>query len=121
MAKQTLNIGDTGQQLVDKFNGNFTELYDLHTISNELIKWTQGKNWEPVDITYDSELRVTSATVKWPDGSLGTYTATDYNATHEIYDGFTITHTDSGLTVTQPAVTRGTDGQVTHKPNLTVA
>lgn len=121
MAKQILNIGDTGQQLVDKFNGNFTELYDLHILADELIKWTQGKNWEPINITYDSELRITSASVLWPDGSTGTYTATDFNVTHEVYDGYTITHTNSGLTVTQSAVTRGSDGEITYKPQLTVA
>jgi len=35
MAQQTLNIGDTGAQLVTKFNDNCTELYDA-------VGFTQG-------------------------------------------------------------------------------
>lgn len=121
MAKEVLAIGETGQQLVDKFNNNADELYAYHDQDDDLVKWTQGKNYEPVDITRDSEGRVTSMTVLWPDDSVGVYTATDYNATHEVYDGYTITHTTSGKTVTQAAVTRNVEGAVITKPALTVA
>ena len=115
MAKEVLAIGNTGQQLVDKFNSNFDELY------LRLVEWTQGKDYEPLVITRDAEGRVTSMTVKWPDTSAGVYTATDYNATHEVYDGYNITHTDSTQTVTQAAVTRNAEGAITNKPALTVA
>lgn len=121
MAKQVLAIGETGQQLVDKFNNNADDLYAYHEENSELIKWTQGKNYEPQVITRDSEGRVTSMTVLWPDTSVGVYTATSYNATHEVYDGFTITHINSSKTVTQAAVTRDADGAITNKPALTVA
>lgn len=86
-----------------------------------LREWTQGKDYEPESITRDSEGRVTSMTVKWVDESTGLYVATDYNATHEAYDGYYMNHDDSGLTVTQSAVTRNIDGAVITKPNLTVA
>ena len=85
-----------------------------------LTEWTQGKDYEPLVITRDSEGRVTSMTASWPDSSSGAYTATDYNATHEVYDGYTITHVDSGKTVTQSAVTRNSDGAITNKPALTI-
>lgn len=88
---------------------------------NALTEWTQGKDYEPLIITRDSEGRVTTMTVKWPDESSGNYTATDYNATHEVYDGFFVTHADSGKTVTQSAVTRNAEGAVIIKPALSVA
>lgn len=121
MAKQVLAVGETGQQLVDKFNNNADDLYAYHLLDDELVKWAQGKNYEQVVITRDSEGRVTSMTVLWPDNSVGVYTSTDYNATHEAYDGYNITHTNSGKTVTQTAVTRDTEGAVIIKPALTVA
>ena len=122
MTKQVVAIGDTGQQLVDKLANNFDELYQTAGAEDQALKeWAQGKDYELLVITRDSEGRITSSTVKWPDSSTGTFTATDYNATHEVYDGYTITHTDSGKTVTQAAVTRNAEGATTNKPALTVA
>lgn len=121
MAKQTVNDAEGGGVVRGKINDNFTELYNLHDQDDELIKWTAGKNYELINITRDAEGRVTSASAIWPDGSTGTYTATNYNATHEVYDGYTISHTDSGKTVTQAAVTRNSEGAIITKPQLTVA
>ena len=90
------------------------------TTDGTLIEWTQGKDYEPLIITRDGEGRVTTMTVKWPDESDGVYTATNYNATHEVYDGFTITHVDSSQTITQAAVTRNVEGAVIIKPELSV-
>lgn len=84
-----------------------------------LRQWTQAEAYEPTAITRNADGLVTSATVKWPDGSAGTLTATNYNATHGVYDGFTITHA-TGKTITQSAVTRDNNGAVTVKPALTV-
>jgi hypothetical protein len=122
MARQTLNNLDGAGSFRTKLNANFTELYDTVPANEErLTEWAQGKDYEPLVITRDSEGRVTTMTVKWPDTSAGTYVATDYNATHEVYDGYAIIHVDSGLTVTQAAVTRNSDGAITNKPALTVA
>ena len=104
----------TAQSIADLASGGVS-------LSQNLKEWTQGKDYEPLVITRDSEGRVTTMTVKWPDGSDGIYTATDYNATHEVYDGYTITHVTGGLTVTQSAVTRNADGAIINKPALTVA
>lgn len=121
MAQQTVIIGDTGQQMVDKLDNNFDELYaGMSAEDNLLTEWTQGKDYEPLIITRDSEGRVTSMTVKWPDGGSGVYTSTDYNATHEVYDGYNVTHAERSKTVTQAAVTRNADGAITIKPALTV-
>lgn len=71
--------------------------------------------------TYDSDNVISSATVKWPDGSSGTFTRTAKNSTFLTVDAYTVTHADSSKTVTQPSVTRNSSGQVTAQPELTVA
>jgi len=125
MAKQTINDGEDGLVVRGKINDNFTELYDKHdadlTEDQQLIEWAGGKDVEMLSRTLNGDGLTTSATLKWPDGSGGDFTATDYNATHELYDGWTKSHTASGKTVTQAAVTRNADGIVTNKPALTVA
>lgn len=83
--------------------------------------WTEGELFELTAITYDADGVVTTATVKWPDGSAGTFTTTSKNSTWLAIDAYTVSHTDSGRTVTQAAVTRNADGQVTVKPALTVS
>ena len=86
-----------------------------------LKEWAEGGDLEFTVATYDSDGVLSSATVKWPDGSAGTFTRTSKNTTWLAVDAYTISHTDSGKTVTQTAVTRGTDGSITAKPALTVA
>jgi hypothetical protein len=86
-----------------------------------LAAWATGEAFELTAVTRDSNDVVTSATVKWPDGSGGLFTATAVNATWHLVDAYTITHTASGMTVTQAAMTRNSTGAVTAKPALTVA
>lgn len=88
---------------------------------NVLIGWTEGGDYEATSITRDSDGVVTTATVKWPDGSAGTLTTVTKNDTWLCVDAYTISHTDSSKTVTQSAVTRNTNGEITTKPALTVA
>lgn len=82
-----------------------------------LKEWAHAEAWEPLVVTRDAEGVVSTATVKWPDGSGGTFTATTVTDT---IDAFEITHTTSGKKVVQAAVTRNADGAVTSKPALTV-
>jgi len=119
-------VGGSAGQILSKIDGDDynTEWVTSGASTPEnqlLVEWAQGKDYEPLVITRDSEGRVTSMTATWPDSSSGAYTATDYNATHEVYDGYTITHVDSSKTVTQSAVTRNAEGAITNKPALTVA
>jgi hypothetical protein len=86
-----------------------------------LAEWVEGEDFEATALTRNTAGVVTSATVKWPDGSAGTFTATTVNGTWDAIDAYTITHTDSGKTVTQAAVTRDANGNITAKPALTVA
>jgi hypothetical protein len=85
-----------------------------------LKEWAQGKDYQPIKIYYDVNGSVTSASVIWPDGSTGALNTSDWNPTHETFDGYSITHVDSGKTVTQPAVIRNADGAITDKPELIV-
>lgn len=90
--------------------------------TQQLLKtWTEAGAYELTAVTYDSDNVVSSATVKWPDGSAGTFTRTTKNSTWLAIDAYTISHADSGQTVTQAAVTRNSVGAVTTKPALTVA
>lgn len=97
--------------------------------SQQLKDWTAAGSFEIVEdpIIYDATYPYllsddSSNTVTWPDGSAGEFTVTDIDTTWVVISGFTISHTDSGQTVTQTAITRdGTTGNVTTKPALTVA
>lgn len=117
----------------EDFNVSVKELYKDHidiftagmmepaTSENSLLKeWGAGKDVQMISRTLDADGRTVSAVLVWPDGSGGTYTVTDWNATHECYDGWTKTHTDSGKTVIQAAYTRNTEGVITNKPVLTI-
>ena len=86
-----------------------------------LKQWTEGLCYELTAITRDADGTVASATAKWPDGSAGTFTRTSKNATWLAVDAYTITHAASSKTVTQAAVTRDGNGDITVKPALTVA
>ena len=92
--------------------------------SDEALKqWTESGAYEATAISFDADGVVTTATVKWPDGSAGVFTTVTKNADFLAVDAYTISHTDSGKTVTQSAVTTrdATTGDVTAKPALTVA
>lgn len=91
--------------------------------SKLLIAWTEAESYQPVTVTYHGtyEYTVSTMTVKWPDGAGGTFTTDTINATWEGIDAYHITHNGSSQTITQAAVTRNGDGNVTAKPNLTVA
>jgi hypothetical protein len=90
-------------------------------LSTRLKAWTEGEDYEAVSITRDSDGTVSSATVVWPDGSEGTFTRTTKNSTWLAVDAYTITHTSSGQTVAQSAVTRNSGGEVITKPVLTIS
>lgn len=86
-----------------------------------LKMWTNSGAYAVTSATRDSDGVITTASVSWPDGSTGTFTRTTKNATFLTIDAYTVTHTDSGKTVTQPAVTRDSSGNVTAQPALTIA
>jgi len=88
----------------------------------EQLKYTmlRSLNFELLYITRDVNELISTATVIWADGSLGVITYGDYNATAVAYDSFIVTHINSGLTVTQPKVTRNAANNITTKPMVTI-
>lgn len=103
-------------------------------LEEQLVAWTEATAWQlrsvayggvssgcfPIDYLIPDDLPATMQ-IEWPDGSYGTVTYTDYNCTHDVWDGYEVTHDNSGLTVTQAAVTRDGAGNITNMPALTVA
>jgi hypothetical protein len=87
----------------------------------QLIAWTASGGYTLTSATRDSDGVVTTATVRWPDDSTGTFTRTVKNAIFLAIDAYTITHADSGKTITQAAVTRDANGNLTAQPAITVA
>lgn len=92
-------------------------------LDTHLKQWTESGAYEMTAITYNGTYPtvISSATVKWPDGSAGVLTVTAQDTTHLVETAYTITHTASGKTVTQAAVTLNANGDITVKPALTVA
>lgn len=89
------------------------------SVSDQQLKdWTSAESYETTAVTWVGGI-VSTATVKWPDGSGGTFTKTASDAYG--VTAYTISHTLSGKTVTQSAITRDGNGNVTVKPALTVA
>ena len=86
-----------------------------------LKEWTAGEDYEITAATYDADNVITTATVKWPDASGGTFTTVTKDATWLAINAYTITHDPWSKTVTQAAVTRDANGNVIVKPALTVA
>lgn len=86
-----------------------------------LAAWTLASAFSITTATRDSDGVITTASILWPDGSAGTFTRTAKNATFLTIDAYTATHTDSGKTATQAAVTRDSSGNVTAQPAITIA
>lgn len=73
-------------------------------------------------ITRDANGVVTSASVKWPDGTAGVYSGTPSTAFPSSLDAYTVTYAGSvTITITQPAVTRDAAGRITNQPARTIA
>lgn len=85
-----------------------------------LAEWTAAQAYQMTAITYSALYTgaIASAALLWPDGSAGTLTTV--LATPGRVESYTVTHTDSGLTVRQAVVTRNDDNLVVIKPVLTV-
>ena len=73
-------------------------------------------------ITRDANDAVTSATVVWPDGVSGTFTATTVSVAFPgAVDAYTVTYGSPVIrTYTQPAMTRNANGAVISRPALVV-
>lgn len=89
-----------------------------------LTGWAFTQAFQIVSATRDSNEAITTASIVWPDGSTGTFTAdTLSTAFPGAIDAWHATYVTGGITktVTQPAVTRDSNGAVTAQPTITIA
>lgn len=121
LASLTTTTKTSVQAAINEVNGLLNGVLGGAAVTAQTLKaWAEGGDYEMTSITVDSDQVVTTATVKWPDGSAGTFTTTTKNSTWLAVDAYTISHTDSSQIVTQTAVTRNSSGTVITKPALTV-
>jgi hypothetical protein len=93
----------------------------LKTSEGRLKEWTLQGAFEFTSLTYrPMSNRVSSAGILWPDGSAGTLTYTFYNERRKVFDGYKVTHIALDKTVTQPPVTRLSNGRMNPPPALVV-
>jgi hypothetical protein len=106
---------------------NLPTLHELDAFGSEsgsntpLIAWALSEAYSITAATRDSDGVITTATISWPDGSAGIFTTVTKNATFLTIDAYTVTHTNTGKTVTQAAVTRDASGNVTAQPAITIS
>ena len=87
---------------------------------NLLRQWVQGQAYQPVTNTTDQYGNITNATILWPDGTYGVFSATNIDATFLAVDGYAVTYTNLSETVAQPTVTRNQYGAITNAPVLII-
>lgn len=119
---RVLAITDTGTAAAEYIGierANMTSGTNL--LNALLVGWAASGAYTLTSATRDTNSVVTSATIRWPDGATGTFTTTSNNPVFFSVDAFTITHSASGKTVTQPAVTRNSYGDITAQPAISVS
>ena len=115
-------------------DGELRQLLQVATrVGPQVNSWLTAWAANPADmmvgnITYNVNGAITTASVVWPDGATGTYTATDLSTAFPgATDAYTVTYVGIGAQqgvnqiVTQPLVTRDAAGRITTRPARTVA
>jgi hypothetical protein len=88
----------------------------------ELRMWALAGAFHLVSATRNGDGAITVASIVWPDGTPGVFTGTPSTAALGSVDAWMATYAGTPVkTVTQPTVTRDTDGNVTGQPYITVA
>lgn len=94
---------------------------EVSSSESNLIDWATTGNYQIITMAYDpTYLTPTTGTILWPDDTVGVFTALVINTTFGAVDSYSITHPASGQTVTQPTVTRDSNGNVTSAPPLVI-
>jgi hypothetical protein len=104
-------------------NGNAGGLTNLAwgTSRAALLAAAAAGEYQLVSIGYNAQSVPTNALVLWPDGTYGVWTATNIHALWLTADGYTLTYTNAGVTIAQPAMSRDANGNVTNTPPLVLA
>lgn len=115
-----------GSELLAIRKGSSTDGYIApaapDTVTDTVLKaWTQSVAYVTTSVTRDADTgAVTSANVRWPDGGTGVLTVISRDSVYGFIDSYTISYIPTNKLVTQPAVTRDINGNVTVQPALTV-
>jgi hypothetical protein len=91
----------------------FSELRLLEQVASGAVQITSA--------TFDGDGILSSAVLKWLDGSAGVLTVTSRNLTFSVPDAWTMTHVNASRIITQAAVTRNDIGDILTQPALTIA
>lgn len=90
------------------------------TPQQQLTAWVRSNAYTIVLASYSPAGVMSSADIKWPDGTSGTFTGT-INTTYQTIDSFQFTY--NGVvtyTITQPTITRNSSGYITTTPDLVI-
>lgn len=94
----------------------------LQAKSDAVKAWAYSESFAVISATRNSNNVITSANIKWPDGVSGVFTATTINSTFNVIDAWTATYLGTTTkTITQPTVTRNSNGAVTAQPEITIS
>jgi len=88
----------------------------------QILNWAYVQSFAVISAARNANNVITTASIIWPDGATGTFTADTINTTFNAIDAWHATHILSGVTktVTQTAVTRNASGAVTAQPAITL-
>lgn len=101
--------------------GNVLFRADLSLLGG-LKAWAYSEAFAVISATRNADNVITSANIKWPDGTSGVFTSTTINSTFNTIDAWSATYLGATTkTITQSAVTRNVDGAVTAQPEITIA
>mgnify|MGYP000952076949 CR=1 FL=1 len=111
------------QAVLDAQNSaNNAENYYNSLIASSLKAWAYSESFALISATRNADNVITSANIKWPDGTSGVFTSTTINSTFNTIDAWSATYLGSTTkTITQSAVTRNLNGAVTAQPEITIA
>lgn len=117
-------IGAT--ELIESITGitDAIQAGNLLRLGRNLITWANTGAWQITGTTtYNGSGLLTAANIRWPDGTVGTYTATANGTNAALRDGWVATYVGSTITrtITQPMVTRNGSLQITAQPAVTFA
>lgn len=118
---QAINfVGDGVTATLD--NGVLTVGIGSDILTNLKI-WAYAQAFAVISATRNANNVITTASIVWPDGATGIFTAVTINTTFNTIDAWHATHILSGVTktVTQTAVTRNSSGAVIAQPVLTIS
>lgn len=90
--------------------------------ASDLMGWALSQSFQVVSATRDVNETITTASIVWPDGATGVFTSTALSTAFPgAIDAWTATYIGSTTkTITQPAVTRDSNGAVTAQPSITI-